>query len=261
MTMLPSPESIAPGERVAIVTGGAQGIGKAIVQRLLDDGVRVVIADLDAEATEETVAEYRARGPVFGLPTDVVDEDQVAALVAGTVDRFGRLDILINNAATSANGPVTALSLADWNRVLATNLTGPFLCAKHCLPALQARRGTIVNIASTRALMSEADTEAYSASKGGLVALTHALAVSCGPEVRVNCISPGWIEVSAWKKAALRRTPLLTAQDHAQHPAGRVGTPEDIAGLVAYLTDPRNSFITGANFVVDGGMTRKMLYV
>ena len=153
------------------------------------------------------------------------------------------------------------MSLAEWNRVLAINLTGTFLCAKYSAPHLAKTKGSIVNIASTRALMSEPDTETYSASKGGVVALTHSLALSLGPDVRVNCISPGWIEVSGWKKRRARRAAKLSEMDHKQHPAGRVGRPEDIASLVAYLISPEAGFITGANFIVDGGMTRKMIYV
>ena len=118
----------------------------------------------------------------------------------------------------------------------------------------------MVNIASTRGLMSEPDTEAYSASKGGIIALTHALAISLGPAVRVNCISPGWIEVSEWKKQGQRHAPDLRPEDQAQHPAGRVGRPEDVASLVMYLLSEEAGFITGANFVLDGGMTRKMIY-
>jgi NAD(P)-dependent dehydrogenase (short-subunit alcohol dehydrogenase family) len=109
--------------------------------------------------------------------------------------------------------------------------------------------------------MSEANTEAYSASKGGLVALTHALAVSLGPEVRVNCVSPGWIDVSAWKKRSRASQAALSEADHKQHPAGRVGRPEDIAALVAWLVSDEAGFVTGANYAVDGGMTRKMIYV
>jgi NAD(P)-dependent dehydrogenase (short-subunit alcohol dehydrogenase family) len=156
--------------------------------------------------------------------------------------------------------PVEQLALESWNRQLGVNLTGAFLMAKHAAPHLRAARGAIVNVASTRALQSEANTEAYSASKGGLVALTHALAVSLGPAVRVNCVSPGWIDVSGWQKSAPRQPASLSAADHAQHPAGRVGTPEDIAAMVAFLLSDAAGFVTGQNFVVDGGMTRKMIY-
>ena len=156
---------------------------------------------------------------------------------------------------------MTELSLADWNRVIGVNLTGPFLCAKHLTPLLRARKGAIVNIASTRAFMSEPNTEAYSASKGGIAALTHALAASLGPDIRVNSISPGWIETESWRKSATRRTPTLTDADHAQHPAGRVGQPDDIAAMVEFLAFGESGFMTGANVMIDGGMTRKMIYV
>ncbi len=167
----------------------------------------------------------------------------------------------MNNAAISRNRHIRDLSLEDWNAVLGVNLTGPFLLAKHAAPYLEIARGAVVNICSTRALMSEPNTEAYSASKGGLLALTHSLAVSLGPRVRVNAISPGWIEVSAYKKASLCKEPVLSAEDHAQHPAGRVGKPEDVARMVLFLLAEENSFITGQNFIVDGGMTKRMIYV
>jgi NAD(P)-dependent dehydrogenase (short-subunit alcohol dehydrogenase family) len=150
--------------------------------------------------------------------------------------------------------PLRRLTLAEWHRVLDTNLTATFLLARAAEKPLRKAHGSIVTIASTRALMSEPDTESYSASKGGIVALTHALAVSLGPDIRVNCVSPGWIETK--DQGALRR------KDHAQHPAGRVGKPQDIAEIVFWLLDrERSGFVTGANFVVDGGMTRKMIYV
>ena len=246
--------------KVALVTGAAQGIGKAIAQRFLRDRMRVAILDADEEAGTQAKNELRALGEVSFLPTDVGDENQVIVAVKRTVNGFGGLDVLVNNAGVSHNKPVTELALAEWNRVLGINLTGAFLCAKYAASHLRARRGAIVNIASTRALMSEANTEAYSASKGGLVALTHALAVSLGPEVRVNCVSPGWIDVTAWKKSRLARQAALSEADHKQHPAGRVGKPEDIAALVAWLVSDEAGFVTGANYVVDGGMTRKMIY-
>jgi NAD(P)-dependent dehydrogenase (short-subunit alcohol dehydrogenase family) len=149
--------------------------------------------------------------------------------------------------------PLRNLTLKEWRKVIDTNLTAAYLFARAAEKALRAAHGAIVTMASTRAVMSEPNTESYAASKGGLVALTHALAVSLGPDVRVNCVSPGWIATSDY--GALRR------KDHAQHPAGRVGKPADIAEIVAYLLDrDRSGFVTGANFVIDGGMTRKMIY-
>jgi NAD(P)-dependent dehydrogenase (short-subunit alcohol dehydrogenase family) len=173
------------------------------------------------------------------------------------------LDALVNNAgiASPETGPVEKLALREWNRRLAVNLTGMFLMAKHAAMALRRTRGAIVNIASTRALQSEPDTEAYAASKGGVLALTHALAISLGPQVRVNCVSPGWIDVSALKKRRTRKPARLTRADHAQHPVGRVGRPEDVAALVAFLLSDAAGFITGQNYVLDGGMTKKMIYV
>lgn len=248
-------------QRVVVITGGAQGIGKAMARRFLADGCAVVIADIDAEAGAATAAEYAPLGPLRFHACDVAEEAHLQRLAADTVAEFGGLDVLINNAAIAHNVPVTGLSLADWNRVLAVNLTAPLLGAKHMAPHLRQRRGLILNIASTRAFMSEPDTEAYSASKGGIVALTHALAASLAPDVRVNCISPGWIATAGWGTAATPSPPLLTPADHRQHWAGRVGTPDDIASLAAFLASTQAGFITGANFVVDGGMTRKMIYV
>jgi NAD(P)-dependent dehydrogenase (short-subunit alcohol dehydrogenase family) len=246
--------------RVAIVTGGGQGIGKAIVKRLLEDGLRVVIAEMDEEAGRETLQECHVLGECVFMHADISDEAAVRAVVRETVASFRRVDILINNPGFLSTSRFEG-ELAEWNRVLAVNLTGAFLCAKFSAAHLAKTKGSIVNIASTRALMSEPDTEAYSASKGGVVALTHSLALSLGPDVRVNCISPGWIEVSRWKKRRTRRAAKLTEMDHKQHPAGRVGRPEDIASLTAYLISSEAGFITGANFIVDGGMTRKMIYV
>ncbi len=250
-----------PREKVAVVTGGGQGIGKAITKALLEHGYAVVIAELDSEAGTETERQYCALGPLRFAHADVADEDSVKSVIRDTVRHAKRIDLVVNNAGISANRPLTSLSLKEWNRVISVNLTGAFLCAKHAAPYLKKAEGSIINIASTRALMSEPNTEAYSASKGGIVAISHSLALSLGPHIRVNCICPGWIDVSGWKKKRAVKRGRLSREDHGQHPCGRVGKPEDIASLVLYLASPAAAFITGANFVVDGGMTRKMIYV
>ncbi len=250
-------------DKVVIVTGGGQGIGKGIARCLLEQEACVVIAEADEEAGNETVSEYEQIGEILFVSTDVSQEEAVRKMAARTVQRYGRIDALVNNAGIAApeNGPVEELSLETWNRVIGVNLTGCFLCAKHTVPFLRKTGGAIVNIASTRAFQSEPDSEAYTATKGGIVALTHALAISLGPDIRVNCISPGWIAVDEWKKRSERTTAELRPADHAQHPAGRVGRPEDIAALTVYLLSEDASFVTGQNFTVDGGMTRKMIYV
>lgn len=246
---------------VVVITGGAQGIGKAMARSFLIENYAVVIADTDAGAGAETLKEFTPLGTIRFVHADVSREDDVIRLTADTVSALGGITVLVNNAAIGRTMPVTELALEDWNRVIGVNLTGPFLCAKHMAPQLRQRRGAIINIASTRAFMSEPGTEAYSASKGGIVALTHALAASLAPEVRVNSISPGWIETGAWQKQGAPKHPSLTEADHRQHWAGRVGEPEDIANLAVYLASARAGFITGSNFTVDGGMTRKMIYV
>ena len=249
--------------KIVIVTGGAQGIGKGIARHLLAQGAGVVIADIDREAGRGCVSAFKHPKNLLFIRTDVSNEKSVAACIRSTIKQFHQLDALVNNAGIADPGhrPIEEVSLADWQRVIGTNLTGCFLTAKHAAPHLRRTRGAIVNVASTRALQSEAHTEAYSASKGGVVALTHALALSLGPDIRVNCISPGWIDVTGWKKKKLRQDSKLRDIDHSQHPAGRVGTPEDIAAMAAYLISKEAGFITGQNVIIDGGMTRKMIYV
>jgi len=248
--------------KVIYLTGGAQGIGLGIAEYLLARGERVALTDIDAEALAECRERLGHPDRLLAMVSDVSDERQVAESLAATLARFGRLDGVIHNAglADPFQDPVESLSLATWQAYLDTNLTGAMLCAKHAAPYLRERRGALVLMASTRALQSEPDTEAYAASKGGVVALTHALAVSLGPEIRVNAISPGWIEVGDRQKAANRVPVEHRDIDRDQHPVGRVGRPEDIAAMAAFLLSDEAGFITGQNLVVDGGMTRRMIY-
>lgn len=265
---MPTPPPIQPldplplRDRVVLVTGGAQGIGRGIAQGVLGAGGRVLIGDTDAEAGEACLAEWDVGDAARFVQLDVARESSVKRFVEHATKHFGRIDGLVNNAAIAdpEAGPLEALTLADWNRFMATNLTSVFLCCRHALPHLRGQRGAIVNIASSRALMSEPDTEPYATAKGGIVAFTHALAISAGPDVRVNAISPGWVPTEAWQKPADRKAPKLSRKDHAQHPVGRAGTPMDIAHLAVFLLGGQSAFVTGQNFVIDGGMVRKMAY-
>jgi hypothetical protein len=238
-------------QKIALITGAAHGIGRATARQLLDDGWNIGALDLSAAQLERVFGKQTRR--VAMIAGDIGDEHTAKRAVATTIERFGQLNGVVSNAGMMIRKPVRQLTLAEWRRVLDVNLTAAFLLAKAAERPLHQTSGAFVAIASTRAEMSEPDTEAYAASKGGLVALTHALAMSLAP-MRVNCVSPGWIAVRDYNK--LRR------KDHAQHPAGRVGRPEDIAEIVAYLLDgERSGFVTGANFTIDGGMTKKMIYV
>ena len=242
--------------QVVIVTGAARGIGKAIARKLADQGASVVAVDSDGSAGAKTREELRAAGlDVSFVQADVGKAADILAVLRMVECEYGRLDWIVNNAGFGSGKTIDEIEVSEFERIIDVNLKAAFLFAKFGAALLrQSPAAAIVNISSTRALMSEPGDEAYAASKAGLLGLTHALANSLGPKVRVNAVCPGWIDVG-------KSADLLRQEDHAQHLVGRVGQPEDIANMTAFLLSPEASFITGQAFVVDGGMTKKMIYV
>lgn len=249
--------------KICAITGAAQGIGRAIAFRFADAGYAVSFVDPDADAGRELARFLEQRkSKSLCFPADVADVQQVEGWVERTVAELGCPDVLVNNAGINRRAPFLELAAADFDRVIAVNLRGTFLCSQAFARKMVERGngGAIVNIASTRAFMSEPGTEAYTASKGGIVALTHAMAISLGPHgIRVNCVSPGWIETRDWQYTPRATKPVHSERDRSQHPVGRVGKPEDIAEACLFLAS-QAGFVTGQNLVIDGGLTVKMIY-
>ncbi|MBM7661557.1 NAD(P)-dependent dehydrogenase (short-subunit alcohol dehydrogenase family) [Bacillus mesophilus] len=242
--------------KVVIVTGAANGIGKAISQLYAEKGAKVVLADLD-EAAGKAHAEHinNSGGEAIFVLTDVRREEDLLRLMQETKSAFNQIDILVNNAGKSEFKSPYELTIEEWDDIIHTNLRSVFLGSREAAKYMRENKdgGAIINIASTRAIMSEPFSEAYAATKGGIVSLTHALAASFGEDhITVNAISPGWIETGDYS--------TLRGIDHEQHLSKRVGTPEDIARACLYLSAKENDFVTGINLIVDGGMTRKMIY-
>ncbi|OLS38387.1 glucose 1-dehydrogenase [Bacillus sp. MRMR6] len=241
--------------QVVIVTGAANGIGQAVAAGYAERGAKVVMADVD-EAEGKKVAQRlieNNRMAIF-VRTDVRREEDIIYLIKMAKETYGRIDILINNAGKGLFKSVYDVTLEEWDDIIQTNLRSVFLCSREAAKVMREKGGgSIVNLASTRALMSEPNSEGYAASKGGIVAITHALAASLSEDrITVNCISPGWIHTGDYAQ--------LTKADHEQHFSNRVGKPSDIIQACLYLTAKNNNFVTGINLVVDGGMTRKMFY-
>lgn len=220
--------------KVVVVTGGAGGIGKVICEEFEKQGAHVCVID---------------KKPNGYFTGDIADENTLRAFSEKVLAQYGRVDYLINNACLTRGG-IENCSYEDFNYVLRTGVTAPFMLTKLFLDHF-SDGAAIVNISSSRDRMSQPNTESYTAAKGGIAALTHALAVSLSGRVRVNSISPGWIDTHGEE---------FHGADKAQHPAGRVGNPLDIANMVLYLCSDRAGFITGENITIDGGMTRLMIY-
>jgi NAD(P)-dependent dehydrogenase (short-subunit alcohol dehydrogenase family) len=249
--------------KVIAITGGGAGIGRGIAWHFARLGYGVSITDADRQAGQESLEVMREAGAkaIFVLG-DVSKPADVNRWLKATKAKLGVPDVLVNNAGIEIRKPFLELPVAEFDKVIAVNLRGTFLCAQAAAKMMAARKrgGAIINIASTRAFMSEAGTEGYTASKGGIVALTHGMAISLAEHrIRVNCICPGWIETADWQNASKAKKPHHSKADREQHPVGRVGMPEDIAKACRFLAEDAD-FITGQSIVVDGGMTVKMIY-
>lgn len=221
--------------KVCVITGGANGIGKAIANEFIKNNAKCYIIDI-------------VEGDHF--IGDISDKNTLERFVKYVIDKEGKIDYLINNAPPITKG-INNCSYEDFNKALAIGVTAPFYLSKLFLPYFNDN-ASIVNISSSRDRMSQPQTESYTASKGAISALTHALAISLSHKVRVNSISPGWINTT--------NTPITDKSDNFQHPSGRVGNPEDVSNLVLFLCSEKASFINGENICIDGGMTKQMIY-
>ncbi len=241
-------------DKIVFITGGASGIGRGLVEHFAEAGATVTFCDIDdvqgaitAEQCDATF--YKA---------DVCDEVRLTEVLEDICSKFGGIDVIINNAGVSKFTPITEIEIEEFDKIIATNLRPLFVTSRFMARSrnsAEGRRkyGRIINIASTRHLQSEPHSEAYAATKGGIVSLTHALAISLSEyNITVNCISPGWIDTGHYGGSDA---------DKRQHPSGRVGTPSDIARMCEFLCREQNDFINGENITLDGGMTKKMIYL
>jgi NAD(P)-dependent dehydrogenase (short-subunit alcohol dehydrogenase family) len=242
--------------KICVVTGGANGIGRCITEAFIEEGARVAVIDTDAVSGAKLAQKHGDK--LLFVQGDISEKQSLEHFAKTVLAAYGNVDFLINNACINKKGVLSGCSYDDFNDVLRIGVTAPYyltlLFADHF-----ALGAAIINISSTRCMMSQPDTESYTAAKGGISALTHALSVSLAGRVRVNAVSPGWIDTGAYQHED-SYMPNYSASDEAQHPAGRVGNPRDIASMVLYLCSEQAGFIDGQNIVVDGGMTRQMIY-
>lgn len=243
-------------QKVAIVTGGANGIGRCIADKFLEQEYQVAIIDMDREKGDLFTQTYPELG--YFMEGDITDQEVLDQFVQEIKDRYGRVDVLVNNACVGKGGVFSA-SYEEFNYVLRLGVTAPFYLSQQLLP-LFPEGGSIINISSTRAFQSQSNTESYTAAKGGISALTHALSVSLATHhIRVNAINPGWIDSDSYLKGEDEKA-SYSASDREQHSSGRIGRPEDIAEMALFLASDKAGFITGEDITIDGGMSRLMIY-
>ncbi|MCT4509608.1 MAG: SDR family oxidoreductase [Tepidibacter sp.] len=243
-------------DKIVLITGAANGIGKIIAKEYCKKGAKVILSDIDQKNGMILEKEYKNLGfDAHFYKIDLNNAQKIIDMFKFIIDKYKKIDIIINNAGISKFKSLYELTIDEWDTIINVNLRSAFITAQEFAKYNKnTNYGRIVNIASTRYIMSEPNSEAYAASKGGIVSLTHALAISLSENnITVNCISPGWIQNNNYSE--------LEDIDHKQHPSLRVGKPEDIARTCLFLTDEKNDFINGENIIIDGGMTKKMIYV
>lgn len=236
-------------DKGVLITGGAHGIGKQIALDFLKQGATVCIMDIDKTLGKELEKENNGLYFFYG---DVVSKQALIDFVTFSKEKLQTIDILINNACVGHKGILSNCSYEDFDLTLAIGLKAPYELTRLIKEDLIKNKGSIINIASSRAFQSEPDSESYASAKGGIVALTHALSASIGHTVRVNCIAPGWIDVDGNAE--------FSEQDKASLPVGRVGRPQDISSMVLFLCSQEAGFISGETFTIDGGMSKRMIY-
>ena len=242
-------------DKICIITGGANGIGRCLVEEFARLGASIAFIDKDREAGAKLFESLE--GNHLFMNGNIAKQDDIDLFATKVVEKFGQVDFLIHNVCFSNKGIISGCSYEDFNEVLHVGVTAPYYLTQLLLPHF-SENASIVNISSTRAYMSEPDTESYTAAKGGISALTHALAISLSGKARVNAINPGWIETGAYQENAEPYEP--TESDIRQHPSNRIGNPLDIARAAIFLCDPRNDFINGEEITIDGGMSKQMIY-
>lgn len=244
--------------RVALITGAAAGIGAGIALRFAQAGYAVAAFDIDGAGAARMAEQLRGLAPSIAIDGDVSREEDVRAAAEKTMNEFGSLDVLVNNAGIEVNGSVSDLTAEAWDRQIDVNLRGVFLMSKYAIAKMRGRGGAIVNISSVHAFISYAGCAAYDATKSGLLGLTRAMALDHGVEgIRVNAICPGYIDtplMDRWLDSAPDREEMLR-QVLSYHPLGRMGTPRDIADAALFLASDAAAFISGASLVVDGAMS------
>ncbi|MGH2354044.1 MAG: SDR family NAD(P)-dependent oxidoreductase [Chloroflexota bacterium] len=244
--------------KVAVITGAAQGIGRGIAHRFAEEGASVVVADIQQERGQATTDELTAKGAKAAfIHTDVTEAEQIERMIAFTVERYGRLDVVVNDAYWNKGGTAIELELADWNKALAAMVTAHYLAAKYAVPHLErAGGGSMISISSVHGLLAAARGVAYETAKGALILLVKQMAVDFGPlGIRVNAICPGLIVHEGQRNPAWQQDPFRSGLQQMNYPLRRWGTPLDIANAALYLASDEASFVTGHALVVDGGMT------